>query len=152
MKQLPAAAIARDPAQPTWPVHADHCFGRIILDVAVGVDRPWREKLAAPAIRHMNTQQFESCVNLAKEISGGKADLVALNRQSLQLRGKDKKGKLEDSPTDTATVKAGVLSIRSSTRKRYTQTTLRSFSVSAMTGAGERIRRELANGDKSKSR
>lgn len=133
MLQLPAAAVVRDPAQPTWPVRLDHCFGRIVLDAVVGIDRPWREKLAAPAVRHMTTEQLEACVVLGREILNGKADLVELNQKSLMLRGKDKKGSspgLRKGATNGFTKREA--STPSSTRKQYTQSTLHSFSKTTM--------------------
>lgn len=96
LHHLPALAKARDPIQQNWPVHLDHCFARIVLDNAVGVNRPWTEALKAPAIKHMSTEQLQSAVDLAERIATGEADLVALNERSLELRGKKRKrGTLE---------------------------------------------------------
>jgi hypothetical protein len=47
--------------RPDWPVCLDHCFAHILLA------RPWRETARPPA---------------------GSADLAALNRRSLAMRGK----------------------------------------------------------------
>lgn len=56
--QLPALAKAKDAAQPKWPVQLDHCFARIILDNAVGKDRPWNQVLKSPAYKNMSREQF----------------------------------------------------------------------------------------------
>ncbi|SMY26702.1 unnamed protein product [Zymoseptoria tritici ST99CH_1A5] len=88
---LPALAKARAPAQPTWPVYLDHCFARIVLDNAVGKDRPWTEVVKAPAIKNMTEVQLEDAIRLAEEVVSGEADLVELDERSLRLRGK--KGK-----------------------------------------------------------
>jgi hypothetical protein len=133
MKQLPAAAHARHPAQPIWPVRLDHCFGRIILDNVIGVDRPWREKIAAPAVRSMSTQQLEGCIRMGKNILDGSADLVALNQQSLKLRGKEKKAKSDVKPRASTVAKKEEQKGLPSARERYTQTTLRSSLRTAAT-------------------
>lgn len=135
MLQLPAAATARDPAQATWPVRLDHCFGRIILDAIVGIDRPWREKLPSPAIRHMSMEQLEACVALGREILSGKADLAELNQKSLVLRGKEKQGSFPGLRKGGAKgFKKEESSTRPSARQQYTQTTLCSFSKTTTLG------------------
>ena len=85
---LPALALARDPAQPHWPVHLDHCFARIILDNAIGVDRPWNQVIKSPAVRTMTGEQLRSALDLGERVASGEADLDALNEVSLGLRGK----------------------------------------------------------------
>ena len=50
---LPGLAKKRSPAQPKWPVYLDHCFARIILDNAVGEDRPWNKVLKSPAVNNV---------------------------------------------------------------------------------------------------
>ena len=90
---LPALAKARDPAQPKWPVFLDHCFARIILDNAVGEDRPWNEVLKAPATRNMDEEQLKRAIELGQAIWSGERNLVELDERSLELRGKTKGGK-----------------------------------------------------------
>lgn len=87
-EHLPALAKARDPNQKHWPVHLDHCFARIILDNAVGKSRPWNRAIPSPAINHMSQAQFGDAVALAEAIATGAEDLDALNKRSLELRGK----------------------------------------------------------------
>lgn len=82
--RLPAAAASR----PDWPVHLDHCFGRVILDAVFG--RPWREAIPSPAWRHMDLPALRRASSLAAEIEDGRADLQALNRRSLRMRGEAK--------------------------------------------------------------
>lgn len=79
---LPRAAAARD----DWPVARDHCFARILLDNACG--RPWREVVAAPAWRHMPADRLAAALRLGEAVLADAADLKALNRHSLALRGK----------------------------------------------------------------
>lgn len=88
---LPALAKARDPAQNHWPVHLDHCFARIILDNAVGVDKPWTQAVKSPAVRNMTVQQLHDALALGEKVASGEADLVELDRASLRLRGKKEK-------------------------------------------------------------
>lgn len=100
---LPALAKARDESQPTWPVFLDHCFARIVLDNAVGVDKPWTEVLKSPAYKHMSEEQLGTAIELAEKIAQGGANLVELDEHSLQLRGKQsKKRKAADNTSNDA--------------------------------------------------
>ncbi len=70
-----------------WPVHADHCFQRILLDQAVG--GRWYDHVdGRPAYRHLEAGRLAAAVALGRAVVSGKADLPALNRQSLAWRGK----------------------------------------------------------------
>ncbi|KAI4197108.1 MAG: hypothetical protein LQ346_003086, partial [Caloplaca aetnensis] len=88
---LPSLALSKSPVQNSWPVHVDHCFGRIILDNVIGNDGPWMNKLKAPAVRHMTSGQLEECIALGNAIVEGRENLVDLDAKSLQLRGKSPK-------------------------------------------------------------
>jgi len=87
---LPALALARDPAQSRWPVHLDHCFARIILDNAVGIDKPWNQVIGSPAVRTMTVEQLRSALKLGERVAMGEVSLVELNEASLRFRGKKK--------------------------------------------------------------
>ncbi|GME22194.1 Methylated-DNA--protein-cysteine methyltransferase [Neofusicoccum parvum] len=87
-QELPRLAKARDKAQPKWPVHLDHCFARIILDNAVGKDKPWMDRVSAPATRNMSAAQLQAALDLGHSITAGTANLDELNQRSLSLRGK----------------------------------------------------------------
>lgn len=81
-RELPAMAQARD-----WPVAADHCFQRILLDNAFG--GVWYDHIAGrPAYTHADTSALERAVALGEATLAGEADLTALNRHSLAWRGK----------------------------------------------------------------
>lgn len=70
-----------------WPVSADHCFQRILLDAVCG--GPWYGKVAGrPAYRAMDEQLLSEAVALAERVASGEADLTMLNTQSLRWRGK----------------------------------------------------------------
>lgn len=69
-----------------WPVVNDHCFQRIVLDhVSGGV---WYDHIAKPAYKHLTRDQAAEAVALSEQIIAGRADLRALNAQSLRWRGK----------------------------------------------------------------
>lgn len=84
-KTLPALATER-----RWPVRADHCFQRILLDNAVE-DR-WYDHIAKrPAYAHAPDAVLARAVALGEAAIAGAADLDALNRRSLAWRGKAKR-------------------------------------------------------------
>ncbi|WP_174287093.1 GCN5-related N-acetyltransferase [Sphingomonas bacterium] len=79
---LPALAAARG-----WPVSADHCFQRILLDHAFG--GRWYDHVAErPAYRHAGPAALTRAIALGEAAIAGGADMAALNRQSLAWRGK----------------------------------------------------------------
>lgn len=95
---LPQLAKAKDPAQPKWPVQLDHCFARIVLDNAVGKDRPWAQVVKSPAYKNMSRQQLEDAIELGEKLALGKENLVELDEKSLALRGKKSKLKGQAQP------------------------------------------------------
>ncbi|GAB7343803.1 hypothetical protein MBLNU457_1774t1 [Dothideomycetes sp. NU457] len=86
---LPRLAKAKDLVQPHWPVVLDHCFGRIILDNAVGVTKPWAKVIKSPAYKNMTARQLEDAIMLGESIAVGEANLEELNHKSLELREKN---------------------------------------------------------------
>lgn len=80
--ELPALAASRG-----WPVRADHCFRRILLDHAHG--GRWYDHIAArPAYAHATREALARAIAIGRAAIAGKADLDALDRQSLHWRGK----------------------------------------------------------------
>jgi len=75
-----------DAHRPDWPVRFDHCFARILLDTACG--RPWREVVKPPAWKNTPPDILRAAIATGEAVIEGRADLAALNRQSLRLRGK----------------------------------------------------------------
>jgi hypothetical protein len=70
-----------------WPVSADHCFMRILLDAVH--DGRWDNAVQRrPAYKHIDAERLANAVALAKSVAAGEADLWALNTQSLAWRGK----------------------------------------------------------------
>ena len=95
---LPSLARAKAPSQPYWPVHLDHCFARIILDAVIGAPTPaspatpWTARLKSPAVKNMTIQQLEKCIEIGEGVKSGRENLVKLDQQSLNARGKTKAG------------------------------------------------------------
>ena len=79
--RMPALAAAR-----CWPVRLDHCFQRILLDNAVGAK--WSEQIASPAYKNAPLRVLQDAIDLGEACVAGRAELAALNRLSLQWRGK----------------------------------------------------------------
>lgn len=79
---MPALAATRG-----WPVRADHCFQRILLDAAVG-DVCYKAIAGRPAYRAADIAILSRAVALGEAAVAGTADLTALNRQSLAWRKK----------------------------------------------------------------
>ena len=69
-----------------WPVKYDHCFQRIVLDTIC--NGSWYDHLERPAYKHLSKTQALKAVQLCEDIIAGRADLNALNRQSLLWRNK----------------------------------------------------------------
>lgn len=95
-KTLPSLARSKDSAQPKWPISLDHCFARIILDNTIGKGAgeagrnvQWDSVIPKPAIKNMSEAQLKSAIELGQRISRGEADLVELDRKSLEARGKN---------------------------------------------------------------
>ena len=72
-----------------WPVSADHCFMRILLD-AVHEGRWDKAVQERPAYQHIDVERLAAAVKLAEGVAAGKADLWTLNAQSLAWRGNGK--------------------------------------------------------------
>ncbi|MPQ99220.1 hypothetical protein GB931_15095 [Modestobacter sp. I12A-02628] len=76
-----------------WVVTADHCFGRIVLDHAVG--GRWYDVLdrrRSPAFAQLDDEQLARAVGVAEQVAaGGDPVLRELDAQSLAWRGKPRK-------------------------------------------------------------
>ena len=77
--------MASDP-ELQWPVKNDHCFQRIVLDTIC--NGPWYVHLKRPAYKNLSKTEALKAVQLCEDIVAGRADLHALDRQSLIWRGK----------------------------------------------------------------
>ena len=78
--ELPALAAERN-----WPVAADHCFQRILLDNAC--DGRWYEViLGRPAYAHAPVDVLERATALGRAAIAGDLDMTTLNHRSLAWR------------------------------------------------------------------
>ncbi len=72
-------------AERQWPVRADHCFQRILLDAACG--GVWYDHiLQRPAYAYAPDDILKAAVALGEGAIAGTTDLAALNRRSLEWR------------------------------------------------------------------
>ena len=78
--ELPSVAF-----QNRWPIRADHCFQRVLLDAACG--GRWYDHMAGrPAYRCADDSTLNKAVELGEGVRDGHLDLGALNAQSLAWR------------------------------------------------------------------
>lgn len=79
-----------------WVVTADHCFGRIVLDHAVG--GRWYDVLdrrRSPAFAQLDDERLAAAVALAERVAAeGDALVRELDAQSLVWRGKPPKASI----------------------------------------------------------
>ena len=80
-RDAPGARAERD-----WPVSADHCFQRILLDNACGAAGTTRSRSGPPT--RTRPDDARRAMALGRAAIAGHADLAALNRRSLAWRGK----------------------------------------------------------------
>jgi len=92
-RQLVLDELPRRARAGRWVVTADHCFGRIVLDHAVG--GRWYDVLdrrRSPAFAQLDDDRLAAAVALAERIAAeGDPLLRALDAQSLTWRGKPAK-------------------------------------------------------------
>lgn len=97
-RALPALAEAR-----RWPVRADHCFQRILLDNAVG--GVWYDAISRrPAYRHAAEATLARAVALGRAAIAGEVDLADLNARSLACRKMSKAQAKASAPRSSASV------------------------------------------------
>ncbi|WNV73880.1 hypothetical protein [Geodermatophilus sp. DSM 44513] len=92
-RQLVLDELPRRARQGRWVVTADHCFGRIVLDHAVG--GRWYDVLdrrRSPAFAQLDDDRLAAAVALAERIAAeGDPLLRELDAQSLTWRAKPAK-------------------------------------------------------------
>lgn len=92
--ELVRTELPRRAAERGWVLRLDHCFGRVLLDAAVG--GCWYDVLhrRAPAFRQLDDAQLARAVELGERLlAEGDPLLRALNDQSLRWRGKRAPGR-----------------------------------------------------------
>ncbi len=94
-RQLVDDELPRRAREGRWVVTADHCFGRILLDHAVG--GRWYDVLdrrRSPASAQLDDEQLAAAVALAERVlAEGDPLLRELDARSLAWRGKPPKRK-----------------------------------------------------------
>lgn len=80
-RQLPRAALQR-----RYPVRANHCFARIILDNLF--QDVWYRHLAKPAYKNMNGEQLRAAIALGQQYLQDPQSCFIANANSLRLRQK----------------------------------------------------------------
>ncbi len=95
---LPARAEAE-----RWPLRADHCFQRVVLDAVCG-GRWYDHVVGRPAYLHLAPDRLEKAVSLAESLATGpdaRELLERLDAQSLRWRGKPPKARPARGPAPT---------------------------------------------------
>jgi len=71
-----------------WPIEADHCFARVVLDNAF--EDVWYDHVdGSPAYEHLSADELRAANAIAERmLDGGKSVVTTLNRRSLRWRGK----------------------------------------------------------------
>jgi hypothetical protein len=78
-ERLPARAT------PAWPVQADHCFQRIVLDALF--DDVWYDYVAdRPAVESLTADQLREAIAIAESMLDDPDRAAELNRESLRYR------------------------------------------------------------------
>lgn len=69
-----------------WPIHLDHCFGRVVLDTLFQDE--WYDHVnGRPAYKHLSEQELTDAIDIADQIIDDGAQMAAeLNDRSLQWR------------------------------------------------------------------
>lgn len=70
-----------------WPIRADHCFGRVVLDALF--EDEWYEHVdGSPAYEQLSAEQLREAIRIADRlIDDGRPAVEELNRRSLRWRG-----------------------------------------------------------------
>jgi hypothetical protein len=83
-EELPERAQNSD----NWPIHLDHCFGRVVLDNLF--EDEWYDHVdGRPAYEHLSTQELGAAIDIAdRMLAEGRPAVERLNENSLRWRGK----------------------------------------------------------------
>jgi hypothetical protein len=71
-----------------WPIHFDHCFGRVILD-NLFEDEWYNHVDGRPAYNHLSQNELQEAIEIAdRMLEEGRPTVEELNRNSLRWRDK----------------------------------------------------------------
>lgn len=71
-----------------WPIHLDHCFGRVVLD-NLFEDEWYGHVDGRPAYENLSPQELRDAIRIAdRMLEGGPSVAEELNRNSHRWRGK----------------------------------------------------------------
>lgn len=81
-EELPEQAQSSD----GWPIHLNHCFGRVVLDNLVGDE--WYSHIdGRPAYEHLSRSELQEAIEIAdRMLIEGRSAVEELNRNSLRWR------------------------------------------------------------------
>lgn len=70
-----------------WPIEADHCFARVVLDALFEAE--WYDHVdGRPAYEHLSAEQLRAAIAIADRLlEAGKPAVETLNDNSLAWRG-----------------------------------------------------------------
>ncbi len=69
-----------------WPIHLDHCFGRVVLD-NVFQDEWYSHVAGRPAYEHLSYDELRKAIEIAdRMLNEGKPAVEKLNENSLRWR------------------------------------------------------------------
>ena len=71
-----------------WPIHLDHCFGRVVLDTLFGDE--WYDYVdGRPAYEHLSQDELQDAIDIAdRMLEEGRPAVEKLNHNSLEWRDK----------------------------------------------------------------
>jgi hypothetical protein len=84
-EELPRAARDAD----DWPIHLDHCFGRVVLDNLF--EDEWYDHVdGRPAYEALSEAELRAAIDIADQmLADGRPAVVELNENSLRWRDED---------------------------------------------------------------
>lgn len=69
-----------------WPIHLDHCFGRVVLDNLFG-DEWYGHIDGRPAYEHLSRSELQDAIEIAdRMLTEGRSAVAELNQNSLRWR------------------------------------------------------------------
>ena len=69
-----------------WPIHLDHCFGRVVLD-NLFQDEWYSHVDGRPAYKHLSPEELREAIGIAdRMLEGGQPVVEELNENSLRWR------------------------------------------------------------------